>query len=87
MLKPNFLVAYSSVSFSTHIQMLQELSSFAKQFFIISFSHLPSHVEPALVYMYGRRPIKNREGELRISQISLKTAFWFCSEANIFLKY
>ena len=32
MLKPNFLVAYSSVSFSTHIRMLLELSSFANEF-------------------------------------------------------
>jgi len=31
--EPNFLVAYSSVSISTHIRMLLELSSFANEFF------------------------------------------------------
>ena len=31
--EPNFLVAYSSVSLSTHIRMLLELSSFANEFF------------------------------------------------------
>ena len=47
MLKPNFLIAYSNVYFSIHIQMIQEMSSFANQFF--NLSPLPSHVEPALV--------------------------------------
>ena len=58
MLKPICFVAYSSVSFSTHIRMREDLISFANQFFIISFSHLPSHVEPALV----RAPANQKQG-------------------------
>ena len=65
MLKPNFLVANSSVSFSTRIRMLQELSSFVDQFFIISCSHLPSHVEPALVRAPANQKQGGRSWELR----------------------
>ena len=56
--EPNFLVAYSSVSISTHIRMLLELSSFANEFFHKFFSRLPSHVEPALV----RAPANQKQG-------------------------
>ena len=81
MLKPNFLVAYSSISFSTHIWMLQELSSFADQFFIISFSQLPSHVEPALV----RAPANQKQGgEPRNQSNFTQTAFGFVPKLIFF---
>ena len=77
--EPNFFVAYSSVSLSTHIRMLLELSSFANEFFKQVFSHLPSHVEPALV----RAPANQKQGgEPRNQSNFTQTAF----EADIFLK-
>ena len=83
MLKPNFLVAYSSVSLSTHIRMLQELSSFAVQFFIISFSHLPSHVEPALVHAPDNQ---KQERELRNQSNFTQRQLLVVFKADIFLK-
>ena len=83
MLKPNFLVDYnySSVSFSTHIQMLLELSSFANEFFKQVFSHLPSHVEPALV----RAPANQKQGgEPRNQSNFTQTAFGFVPKLIFF---
>ena len=87
-----FFFAYSSVSFSTHIRMLQELSSFAKQFFIISFSHLPSHVEPALVPAPANQKQGGRaKNQLNFTQDSLfgsvPKLIFFWNKINIATKW
>jgi len=79
MLKPNFLVAYSSVSFSTHIRMLLELSSFANEF---SFS-------PSLSCWTGSCTGAGQSKTGRRAEKSVKfhsDSIWLCSKADIFLK-
>ena len=79
MLKPNFLVAYSSVSFSTHIRMLLELSSFANEFFKLVFFS-PSHVEPALV----RAPANQKQGGEPRNQSNFTQTFGFVPKLIFF---
>ena len=81
--EPNFLVAYSSVSFSTHIRMLLELSSFANEFFKqVSFS-------PSLSCWTGSCTGAGQSKTGRRAEKSVKfhsDSCRLCSKADIFLK-